>query len=725
MKKNLLLLVLLSFLLFTEFHLSNAQGTELWNKGISLIPYPQKVEMTGKGFVMKEGIAIHIGQDASPEDQFTAQELVRLLHEQFNITGRITRGKPGKGIQLTRDESVKEKGEQAYHLSVTPNRISIHASGAAGLFYGMQTLVQLIQQKEEVLYIEGMEIDDWPNIIQRAVHYDSKHFQERFDYVKSFIRTLAAYKINMLVWEWEDKFAYPSHPEIGAPGAFTMEEIQELTRFAQQYHIQIVPLVQGLGHVSYLLKWPQHRHLREIQSSNWEICPLKDASYELLFDLWEDAIEATPGSQYIHIGSDETWELGSCELCRLKSEEIGISGLYHLFIKRAGEHLQEKGRKVMCWETPMGWKLGRSPARGIEPLEDLVLTESYNYETHDFQYAKQARELGYELFIYDPNPGIEHLFLPYFYRLDGSGEETISHLEQSHISITKSASSGYYQGIISTSWNCSGVHNQIWMLRYITAAEYAWSYSQPELSEFADKYFVNYYGPQSQEVKELFNLLNEASYFYMDAFERKVWHWGEIGKTHLPDLPRDDIEFDPYWNSANQAMIGRSVAKLPDMVKALKICETNLALQVRHKYDFELFRGIAELFRHTAHTYLALSALENKIAEAHQLHFEDSNAAYEKLLEAVQIVEENLVEREQVFSDIKTTWEKEQFPKGMSTPGQSYHHARDRQRNFANRRPDLTFMIYDEELLGLEDYLRELVEYKDWYKSTYLTGYEK
>ena len=57
----------------------------------------------------------------------------------------------------------------------------------------------------------------------------------------------------MLVWEWEDKFAYPSNPEIGAPGAFTMKEMQEFTSYAKQYHIQIVPLVQGLGHVSFIL----------------------------------------------------------------------------------------------------------------------------------------------------------------------------------------------------------------------------------------------------------------------------------------------------------------------------------------------------------------------------------------------------------------------------------------------------------------------------------------
>ena len=201
------------------------------------------------------------------------------------------------GILLSRNDAEGSMKSQAYHLTASQEGITIISNDAAGLFYGMQTLLQLIQKKDDALYVAGLTIEDWPDIERRAVHYDSKHFQERFEYVKGFIRTLATYKINMLIWEWEDKFAYPSHPEVGAPGAFTMEEIQALTRFARQYHIQIVPLVQGLGHVSYLMKWPQHMHLREIESSNWELCPLKGGSYDLLFDLWYDAMEATPGSE--------------------------------------------------------------------------------------------------------------------------------------------------------------------------------------------------------------------------------------------------------------------------------------------------------------------------------------------------------------------------------------------------------------------------------------------
>jgi hexosaminidase len=711
---------LISLFLLAGITVAKAKVTELWDKGISIIPYPQKVEIKGEGYRFKKKVTIFIDQDASPEDRFTAEELSRQLEEQFDIGSIITEGTRGKGILLSRNVNIEGLKAQAYHLSASPKQVSILAQDEAGLFYGIQTLLQLIQKKDDALYVTGITIDDWPDVEQRAVHYDSKHFQERFEYVKGFIRTLARYKINMLIWEWEDKFAYPSHPEIGAPGAFTMEEIQDLTRYARQYHIQIVPLVQGLGHVSYLLKWPQHKHLREIESSNWELCPLKDDSYDLLFDLWEDAMEATPGSEYIHIGTDESWELGQCEKCKAKSQEIGISGLYHLFIKRSGEYLQERGRKVMCWERPMGWEMGKSPARGIEPLKNLVLTEIYRNEDQPFKYVKQAREEGYETFIYDPNPGIEHLFLPYFYRLRFD-EQTESHLQRSYDGIRHAAASGYYKGMVSTSWNCSGVHNQVWMLRYITAAEYSWSSANPALPEFEDKYFVNHYGPQSLDVKELFILLNKASYFYMDAFERKVWHWGEVGKTHLPDLPRDDVEYDPFWNTEYHDMIERSAVQLAKMDRVLEICDTNLGLHVKNPYDFELFRGMAELFRHTASTYLAFSAMENKITEAHQLHFQDHRSAYNALVQAHQIAEDNLKERVEVFSRIKNTWEKQQFPKGMSLPGKEYLHARDRQRNFANRRADLSFMIYDEQLLGLEDYLLDLSEYIDWYDTTFLS----
>ena len=92
--------------------------------------------------------------------------------------------------------------------------------------------------------------------------------------------------------------------------------------------------MQGLGHVSFILKWPQFAGFRELPASNFEFCPLKEGSYKLLFDLWKDAMDATKGSKYIHIGSDETYELGLCDQCKAKAKEIGKKGLYTCLVIR-------------------------------------------------------------------------------------------------------------------------------------------------------------------------------------------------------------------------------------------------------------------------------------------------------------------------------------------------------------------------------------------------------
>ncbi|MFO7670139.1 MAG: family 20 glycosylhydrolase, partial [Bacteroidales bacterium] len=476
--------------------------------------------------------------------------------------------------------------------------------------------------------------------------------------------------------------------------------------------------VQGLGHVSYILKWPQHSHLREIPASNWEFCPLKEGTYALLNDLWQDAIKATPGSEYIHIGSDETYELGLCEQCSLKSEEIGKSGLYHLFVKKGGKPLQEQGRKVMSWERPMGWTVGDSPAKGIDPLKGLVLTESYGYETADFKFAKEAKSLGYELYTYDPNPDVVPLIVPNLFEFNDGSNPSMGSLEKSYNHLTSTAKSGLFEGMINTSWDDAGIHNQMWMMSFINSAEWSWSGSQPGLEEFIDSYFLNYYGDQAADMRELFTLLNRGGYFYFQSFERQVWHFGDIGKTHLPDLPRgDNLEYDEYWNREYAAKVEESREQLRQMERALEIIRINQAADIKHPYDFELFTTIAELVSHTANTYLALSALESAIKEAHNQRYISYEATFKSLGDAVAIIETNLSEREKVYRNLVTIWEKTRLPKGYSTPGKEFFHEQDRARHFAFRRADMSYLIYDEELLGLEDYLEHLRAYIEYGKT--------
>jgi hypothetical protein len=534
--------------------------------------------------------------------------------------------------------------------------------------------------------------------------------------VESFIKDLAKYKINQLVWEWEDKLAYESHPEIGAPGAFTIQEMQEMTKFAKKYHVEMVPLVQGLGHVSFILKWTQHSHLSEIADSNWEFCPLKEGTYDLLFDLWEEAIKATPGSEYIHIGSDETFELAACKECKAEAEDIGQSGIYHLFVKKAADHLQKLGRKVMVWERPMGWEMNSSPIKNMTPAKGLVLTESYHYETPDFKYVKESTKQGFEVYVYDPNPGLEPLFLPYKFR-QKRGEVVMGSMENSYQLLSAAAVSGTFDGMINTSWDDSGLHNQMWMLSFATSAEYSWSGSKPSLDEFEASFYKNYYGPSVMNMEELYYLLNEGSYYYAWTLERNVWHHGEIGKTHLPDLPRNDnMEYDPYWNAEYKEKVKESKEMLDKMERALQIIESNKKIGVKNAYDFELYRTGAELIKHTCQTYLDLSNLEYAITQAHRLAYINRKEAYQKLESAKGIIESSLKRRENVYNDLVEVWEQTRLPKGMSTPEKEYFYQQDRARHYAHRTADMSYLIYDEQLLDMEGYLKKLEAYMDYYR---------
>ena len=694
-------------------------ASELSDLGLHVIPYPHEVRTGGPDFTFAHTLTIVMDKDASVADIFAAEELIRDLKNEWNIDAKTGPRSTDPLIILTRQSVPASVTGQGYQLVVHKGELIISAKSEEGLFYGTQTFLQLILKTAEGNKVPGLSITDRPDILKRAVHYDTKHHQDKSSYVRVFIKDLARYKVNILVWEWEDKFAYPSHPEIGAPGAFTMKEMQEFTRYARQYHIQIIPLVQGLGHVSFILKWPQYKNLREIEASNWEFCPLKSGSYDLLFELWKDAIDATPGSEYIHIGSDETYELGACAQCKAKVSELGRSGLYQLFINKAADYLKTKGRKVMAWETPMGWKISESPAKGIEPVKGLTLTESYDYETPGQTYAKDARTLGFEVFAYDPNPGVVPLMIPYEFEKGERGEDRPGSLEKSFSFLSQVSKSGTFDGMISTSWDDDDLHNQMWMMHFVNAAALSWNGSKPSLDEFRESFFKSYYGLSSVRMNELFKLLNEGAYYFAGTMERNVWHYGEIGKTRLPDLPRGDaLEYDPFWNTEYKDKLTLSNNIMTKMDRALQIIQMNKKAGVNHHYDFEIFRTSAELIKHTCLSYIDLSNLEYAIKDAHVNRFVDYNISIGSLKKAQQIIENCLKRRDSVFTDLLKTYEITRLPKGMSTADKKYFWQQDRARHFAFRRPDMSFLIYDEQKLDMESYLDKLKAYIAYFKAS-------
>jgi hypothetical protein len=300
-------------------------------------------------------------------------------------------------------------------------------------------------------------------------------------------------------------------------------------------------------------------------------------------------------------------------------------------------------------------------------------------------------------------------------------EEVENALKRSYGAVSRAATSGIFDGMINTSWDDSGLHNQAWMMSFINSAEYSWSGSSPSLDEFADNFFLNYYGKNSVDMKELYLLLNKASYYYYKSLERRVWHYGDIGKTRLPDLPRgDNLEYDEFWNREYAGKIQESLEQLKQMERATQIIQANFDADIKNSYDLEIFESIAELVKHTCTTYLALSNLEKAVKEAHKQRFLSHEAAYNALLKGLEIIDGNLAERKKVYDELVVTWEKTRLPKGLSTPGKQFFFRQDRARHFAFRRADMSYLICDEELLGLEEYRTKLAKYAEWYRKTFL-----
>jgi hypothetical protein len=164
------------------------------------------------------------------------------------------------------------------------------------------------------------------------------------------IDRLARYKINGIIFEVEDKLRFRRQPEIGAPQAISIEEMQALTEYARDRFIEITPLVQGLGHATFILKHDKYKHLRELPDNRWAFCPMDEGTYKVLFDMYLDAIEATPGSRYLHIGGDEVGNIGLCPRCKDYAEKNGNLALNLYWLTKVCEFSVKHGRTPIFWD---------------------------------------------------------------------------------------------------------------------------------------------------------------------------------------------------------------------------------------------------------------------------------------------------------------------------------------------------------------------------------------
>lgn len=329
-------------------------------RGYTVLPEPQQVSLGARDFPF--------GADWGVEARDAAVSTLRDLRD--DLAGRFhltLRGGSGKVVRLAISSGAVEIGRaqdrdrerlaaQAYRIELSEYAISITANAAPGLFYGVETLVQLLQRRGGALWLPEGHIADWPDLQLRQIYWDDAHHLDRLDELKRAVRQAAFFKINGFAIKLEGHFQYRGAPALVEPQALSPAELQELTDYGLRYYVQVIPYLDGPAHLAFILKHPEYAKLRAFADSNYEACVTNPDTYKLFFGMFDDLLAANRGVNYFYLSTDEAYYIGMAASAQCQEAEAArrlgsVGKLLAEFVTKAAGYLHERGRTVIFWES--------------------------------------------------------------------------------------------------------------------------------------------------------------------------------------------------------------------------------------------------------------------------------------------------------------------------------------------------------------------------------------
>jgi hexosaminidase len=344
-----------------------------------VIPLPADVVPGTGSFIVSRATEVRV-PPGDADAGSAARYLVELWTRTNGLTLPLRLGASDSGAADTDAIEFRRRGglgPEAYELSVAPHRITVSASGAAGLFYGAVTLWQLLPPGGNGGPIPVQTIRDAPVYAWRGLMLDSaRHFQSPA-FVRSMIDWMAWHKLNVLHWHLTDdqgwRLEIRKHPRLTSVGAwrvepggeryggfYTQDDVRDIVRFAATRHVQIVPEIEMPGHATaaiaaYPALGAAAGTLRV--SADWGVLShlfnLEPQTFAFLEDVLAEVIELFP-SPAIHVGGDEAVqdEWRASPKVRARARQLGIQGLglQAYFTQRIGRYLAAHGRRIVGWD---------------------------------------------------------------------------------------------------------------------------------------------------------------------------------------------------------------------------------------------------------------------------------------------------------------------------------------------------------------------------------------
>ena len=368
-----------------------------FSQQVNIIPYPQSVEKASGEFTITNTTKIVYDEPDNKELTVALAPLLLKLQQAAGINLKSVLHKPRKNF-IEAELTGRIAQSEGYHLDIGPKSIKIEASTPAGIFYAVQSLLQLLPVEIESptivknipLKIPAMAIDDAPAFGYRGLMLDVARHYMPYDFLEKMIDLMAMQKMNTLHlhltdsqgWRFESKkypklntiaayrkgsainytFDYASMPNDTLYGGYyTQEQLKKLVDYAATRFITIIPEIEMPAHSrSALAAYPQFACLdsagkafpypAQIQD---EYCT-KDSTFIFLTDILSEVMEVFP-SHYIHIGGDEASKVNwaKCPICQKRMKDEGLKTVDELqsyFIKRIEKFVKSKGRDIIGWD---------------------------------------------------------------------------------------------------------------------------------------------------------------------------------------------------------------------------------------------------------------------------------------------------------------------------------------------------------------------------------------
>lgn len=310
-----------------------------------LIP-PRRVTTTDGAFTFPTPTRIATICD---DDRIPVLQLIRDL-SRLECGPRATHLTGDAEIVYNRKRSVRHP--QGYLITISPQRIEIASSTAAGAYYGTQTLRELIASKGRSL--PCMTIADEPDLTRRGYYLDcSRGKVPTVTTVMELVERLAAWKMNELQLYVENVFTFSRHPEIGVGfSPFTPEDLLTIQEHCARHHVDFVPSLTSLGHFEKILMLPGYEELGELPGfrdlpGGTTLNPVDPRSVALVADMYDEYLPLFTADDFNACG-DEPWELGQGR-SKKKADEAGLGTVYLDFILELRELSVKHGKRMNLW----------------------------------------------------------------------------------------------------------------------------------------------------------------------------------------------------------------------------------------------------------------------------------------------------------------------------------------------------------------------------------------